>query len=371
MFDSNSYARESLINYETEQNGLGFLEDLIRDSHPELRTDVHTSSITDAFTLPTFAAEISIWQYINRMQIHFKEVNKTTPQLDILRLIHDQLKLDERFKTASEHLQKQISEYKSGNGFVPPEYRLNKIARTIMDQYNLKDRQRLSEPRRQTVRSLELSVSRMNTRSNTRKFFPRKPTNQQPSEQTQSADDYDYSDQQTARKPLSEYGTETTTSTKEKTVKFQKQPPSNKFCKGCLTHGHDIEECTKTGAAISIAQFLRTCSPQRRSQILEAYKQNRKDAHQRYITAYQKRRHLKQQIKSVEYDLQFNEHDNTWKDLSASELQNLDNMRIACVVEAKQDHPDIDFGSLDNNYDDLTEPIIEFDPEKDNIPGTE
>ena len=65
MFDFNSYAQNSLINYEMKQNGLGFLEDLISDSHSELRTDVHRSSIMDTFTLPTFAEDISIWQYIN------------------------------------------------------------------------------------------------------------------------------------------------------------------------------------------------------------------------------------------------------------------------------------------------------------------
>ena len=149
MFNSNSYARNSLINYETEQNGLGFLEDLIRDSHPKLRTDVHRSSITDAFTLPTFTEDISIWQYINQMQIHFKKLNKTTPQIDILRLIHDQLKIDLRFKTASEHLQDKISKYKSGNGF----------------QYSLREREKLSEPPQKTIRAVELNVSRMSTRS--------------------------------------------------------------------------------------------------------------------------------------------------------------------------------------------------------------
>ena len=361
MFDANSYAKNSLINYETEQNGLSFLEDLIRDSHPELRTEVHRSSITDAFTLPTFAADISLWQYINQMQIHFKEVNKSTPQIDILRLIHDQLKIDPRFKTASEHLQDNISKYKSGNGFVPPEYRLNKIARTIMDQYSLSERQKLSEPRQKTVRALELNVSRMSTRSTSPK--PYRPSTAAPVENT---------DQQLYRKPLSEYGADTAPKTKDKqVVRFQKQPPNNKICKGCFTYGHDVEECTKTGAAISIAQFLRTCGPEKKQQILAAYKQNRKDAHDRYVAAYQRRRQLKQQIKRIEYDMQFNENNQTWKDLSASELQHLDHMRIACVVEAKKEHPDIDFGSLDTNYEDLTEPRLEFDPDTDSLPVSE
>ena len=368
MFDSNSYARNSLINYETEQNGLGFLEDLIRDSHPELRTDVHRSSITDAFTLPTFTEDISVWQYINQMQIHFKEVNKTTPQINILRLIHDQLKLDSRFKTASEHLQDKISKYKSGNGFVPPEYRLNKIARTIMDQYSLREWEKLSEPRQKTIRAVEINVSRMSTRSTSGKGYQGQQYRQTPSAPT---DDNNYIDRQPSQKMLSEYGADNSTTAKEKTVKFQKPPPSNKLCKGCFTYGHDVEDCTKTGAAISISQFLCTCTPERKQQILEAYKQNQKEAHERYINAYQRQRKLKQHIKSIEYDLQFDEQNQRWKDLSAQELHSLDTSKIACVVDAKKENFDIDFGLLDANYEDLTKPQLEFNPDTDNIPGSE
>ena len=99
------------------------------------------------------------------MQIHFKEVNKTTLQIDILRIIHDHLRQDARFKTATDHLQKRISKYKSGNGFVTPEYRLNKIAQTIMDQYDAREREKLSEPQKKTVHALNLSINKMATRT--------------------------------------------------------------------------------------------------------------------------------------------------------------------------------------------------------------
>ena len=48
MFDGNDYAHNSLSVYAIDQDGLTFLEDLIRDSHPQLRTEVHRASITDA-----------------------------------------------------------------------------------------------------------------------------------------------------------------------------------------------------------------------------------------------------------------------------------------------------------------------------------
>ena len=91
MFDANAYARNSLVNYEREQDGLSFLHSLIKDHHTDLRSTVHRANITDAYTLPKFDDDLSLWKYIHMMQIYFKEVNKHATQVDILRLIHAQL----------------------------------------------------------------------------------------------------------------------------------------------------------------------------------------------------------------------------------------------------------------------------------------
>ena len=144
MFDANQYAKHSLLTYKTDQDGLGFLCNLICDIHPELRATVHRSNITDAFQLPLFDDYISIWEYLNKMQIYFREVNTKVPQVDILRLIHDQLRVDPRFTTAAEHIESKIEDHKTGNGFVPPEFHVNNIARTIMDMYDMKQREMLS-----------------------------------------------------------------------------------------------------------------------------------------------------------------------------------------------------------------------------------
>ena len=77
IFDCNQYAIQSLINYEAEQDGVGFLHDLIRDYQPNLWASVHRSNITNAFKLPEFDNTISVWEYINKMKIYFKEVNST------------------------------------------------------------------------------------------------------------------------------------------------------------------------------------------------------------------------------------------------------------------------------------------------------
>ena len=65
------------------------------------------------------------------------------------------------------------------------------------------------------------------------------------------------------------------------------------FCKRCIMHGHTDKKCTKTGTAISIAQYLRTCSADKKQQILDAYRENRKAAHAQYLEAYERRKDLK------------------------------------------------------------------------------
>ena len=119
-----------------------------------------------------------------------------------------------------------------------------------------------------------------------------------------------------------------------------------------------------------IAQFLCNCPADRNQHILKAYSRSRKEAHDRYVKAYENRRKLKQQIKSLEYDYQFNEANNRWKNLTEPELQLLEQMKVVCVIDAKKEHLDIDFGSLDDNYADLSKPQLDFNPDTDNIPGS-
>ena len=110
MFDGNQYASQSLINYEADQDGVAFLYDLIQDYQPNLRASVHYSNITDAFKLPEFHDTISVWEYINKMKIYFKEVNSNAKQVDILWLLYDQLQCHPRFTTAASKIQDKISE---------------------------------------------------------------------------------------------------------------------------------------------------------------------------------------------------------------------------------------------------------------------
>ena len=104
---------------------------------------------------------------------------------------------------------------------------------------------------------------------------------------------------------------------------------------------------------------------------MEAHKKNRKEAHECYVWAYKKRHQLKQQIRRLEYDHQFDAAKKEWKVLDGTASQELDKLRISCVIAAKRATPDLDFGSLDDNYVDLQEPRLEFDPTVDTIPDTD
>ena len=102
------------------------------------------------------------------MQIYFCEVNTKIPQVDILRLIHDQLRMDPRFTTAAEHIESEIEDHKTGNGFVPPEFHVNNIAQIIMDMYYVKQWETLSEPQCKKITPVDMQmIHQMQTRSST------------------------------------------------------------------------------------------------------------------------------------------------------------------------------------------------------------
>ena len=180
-----------------------------------------------------------------------------------------------------------------------------------MDCYEPNERDRLSQPLHQTnIRSVIVPpvIKRMQTRS--QRQPEKQVTNQEhPKRRVITEDDLD-----------------------------------TLFCIGCMTYGHDISNCNKTGAAISIDRYLKACTPEKHQQILEAYKANIQEAHKRYLAVYEKRRNLKHQIKRLEYEHLHNGSTNS--EPNATSEANFENLRVACVKKARTAHPDLDFGSL-------------------------
>ena len=83
------------------------------------------------------------------------------------------------------------------------------------------------------------------------------------------------------------------------------------------------------------------------------------------MRAYQKCQQLKKQIKCLGFDYHFDQSKAEWATLDDAQVKELHNLQVAAVVSAKQDDPDLDFGSLDHKCADINEPCIEFDPDKD------
>ena len=105
-----------------------------------------------------------------------------------------------------------------------------------------------------------------------------------------------------------------------------------------MTYSHSGDVCTKTGAAITIQQFLKTCPPEKKQIILAAYRKNQQDVHDRYLCVYKKCHQLKQQICCLEYDHQFDTHKKKWKQLDGLASQALDNLQNLVSSQQRKKH---------------------------------
>ena len=178
--------------------------------------------------------------------------------------------------------------------------------------------------------------------------------------------------QEPLQRPLASYGgtsnqqTERRDATQSSDEQIREKP-----CKCCLTYSRDENNCTKTGAAISIAQYLHNCTSEKKREFLKAYRENRIATHERYKQAHHKRHQLNKQIRRLEYNHSFNQTNAEWKQLNDTNAQQLQSLRVGAVIAAKKDHPDLDCGSLDSEYADVSEPQLQFDPQTDELPHTE
>ena len=145
-----------------------------------------------------------------------------------------------------------------------------------MDIYDSSERERLSQPRRRTVRQLQLLLldQTPNQGSITIQYMSTRNTPTRPS----------------GKPPLAQYGPE---QPQDLAQDQSTDLPPVEICPSCMTYRHSADVCTKTGAAITIQQFLKTCPSEKKKTIEEAYKKNRKEAHEQYVWAYKKRRQLK------------------------------------------------------------------------------
>ena len=328
MFDDNLYALSLLDTFAHEQDGIGFLHNLIREHHKNLRKGVTKSNITQACQLPQLSNHKNVVSYIEALKIYVQDVAMTLTQLEILQLVTDQLETDTRFASVANHFKEKTAIFmQNETKFLDTQYSLINIARTIMSFYKPEERNQLLKPRT-TFNSLTANAFDKNKLP-----FGKKPY------QTRS---------KTQFKPAN------------KTAKDNKQ-----FCKGCRTHGHEVENCNKTGSHISITQFLDRLPVADAQRIKQAYIDNRKEAHKKYLESYANRRTLRNNISTFAIDLFPTEE--SMEEPSDEMTTAYEGVRNTLIMHAVRADVDVNFGSLDPDYMDPNEPILQFDPENEEL----
>ena len=94
MLEENLYALSLLDTFVHGQVGLGFLYNLIREHHKNVRKGVAKSSITAACQLPNFLQHVNDVSYVEALKNYVQDVAMHLSQLEILQLVTDQLETD-------------------------------------------------------------------------------------------------------------------------------------------------------------------------------------------------------------------------------------------------------------------------------------
>ena len=338
MFDDNLYALSLLTTFAHEQDGLGFLHNLIREHHKNLRKGVTKSNITQACQLPQLSKHENVVTYIEELKIYVQDVAQHLTQLEILQLVTDQLETDSRFTSVANHFKEKTSIFmQNDTRFLDSQYSLINIARTIMSFYKPEERNQLLKPRSNFNSLVTNAFDRKSNFDKNKLPFGKKP--------------FQHRDKSRDKSPFK---------TANKTAKDDKQ-----FCKGCRTYGHEVENCNKTGAQISITQFLDRLPVADAQRIKQAYIDNRKEAHKKYLESYASRRTLRNSISTFAIDLFPTEE--SMEEPSDAMTTAYEGIRDNLIMHAVRAPVDIDFGSLDPDYLDPNEPFLQFDPENEEL----
>lgn len=247
--------------------------------------------------------------------------------LVIFQLVIDQLKQDPRYAKARNDLELHSDRYATADlSGVDAQHTLARLADTILDYYTTSEKNSLLKPTSATFNALvsppfKMDICSLITNPYKRENKPFAPKFQK--------------DNQSSDKPL--------------------------YCHGCRSYGHVVLHCPRTGASILIAEFLAKLEPDRKSEIRKEYLKDRKLAHEKYLLSHKDRGNLKKQIKSIEMTIFPTDAERLL--LTESAVNEYNNLRNTAIANARIHNMNLDFGSLDEVYDDFAEPILDFDPD--------
>ena len=113
------------------------------------------------------------------------------------------------------------------------------------------------------------------------------------------------------------------------------------------------------GKYIHLQQWLDRLSDDKRRDFLRMYRNDRKKAHENYLSSLHARKSLKKKVRALYFDFQHS--------LPAMSKEELDINVDSAIRIAKVHSPNLDFGSLGPQYSNMEEPELNMDPMVDEL----
>ena len=355
------FMRGELSMYDENSDGFGFLAYMVSQNHPKFRHQVVQPSISASLKIPTFDDNLTLHVFCSNVKDYLE--NGLAPEhftpFAAVQYVLEALRTDTRFATGCAYLQTEVNQHNNKTGYAPPHLRLSHLPRTILDRYEPAMKSELSKPRRMALPSArrvefddhsddELVVNAFTRsqsreggynkdRSNTRSNFSggRGNGHRTNSGRGRGGGRGNYNQRNSDAPPGD-----------GKNIPF-------KQCPCCGKAGHDECDCRQKGSFVKLSQWYELLSKSQRQEIIADMTKNARATHERYKEAYGKRNAVRKRLNRVETDAEM------YEDI------NIDVEKDIVLKACRAHMPDLDFGSLDPNLDDDTEPYLDFDPDTD------
>ena len=325
IFDATTHFAYELDTYTGSLDGFQFLASILKVVHPKFRESAFHSSGGFGAVPPTFSDDMSIFQFLRKCTEYF-EARPLDPLQHTL-YVKDQISKDKRFKDVTYTLANDLRPFMNSNGFLPSHLCVDHIHEYLTSHLSQQELMDITKPRN------GISVKQVITRSQRYRQQHRigdtvKPRKSNPvlvEDVTEALED--------------------------------SSTPSPVRCKACATYGHREDKCPFVGKMIQCSEYVSQLDSSKKKMFLKAYRQNREETHQRYLKSMKARKHLRGRIRKIHMDSQ-----NSIPALDEDEVHLQIN---SAIRDAHRTDPDIDFGSLDDDYLDVKEPVLDFDSELD------
>jgi hypothetical protein len=330
---TDGYFQGELRTYSAACDGLGYLQYIVEQAHPNFRHEVAQPSIAASLKPPVFSDNDTLFEFCEAVHVYMNTTAPThfTP-LAAAQFVAESLRNDTRFNKGRAYLEEVIMKNNNGSGYVPPKLAVKHLPRLILQCYDNEMKRELAKPRRSGA--TRFNASRVDVG-----FDP-----------SRADVCFDTTDS------LVMHRMNTRSSTKDKSSRFERKRDSDGSenekdipliqCGACGAPGHETKDCRKKGPFLRLNEWFQKLSPAQRKLISRELDRNAQETHERYKKAYKNRKDVRKRVNKAEL---------------ASEDRLL--LLRACTAQI----PDLDFGTLDPNMIDDNEPELEFNPDTDRL----